>query len=128
MGKLKQKIVTGQYIDPSKAKRAQELRRQMTQEEEILWEQLRANRLEGCHFRRQQIINGFIVDFYCHAASLVIEVDGKIHDNQIESDTQRDQILKAKNLKVLRIKNADIHTNLDTVLKTIKNHLKQQST
>jgi very-short-patch-repair endonuclease len=128
MEKLKQKIVTGQHIDPGKATRAKELRHQMTEEEEILWEKLRANRLNGFHFRRQQIIDGFIVDFYCHAARLVIEVDGKIHDNQIEYDTQRDQILRAKDLQILRITNTEIHTDLETVLQSIKPHLHQQST
>lgn len=131
MEKLKQKIVTGQFVDPGKAKKAKkakELRHQMTEEEEILWEKLRANRLNGFHFRRQQIIDGFIVDFYCHTARLVIEVDGKIHDNQIEYDTQRDQIIKARDLTVLRITNTEIHTDLETVLQSIKTHLHQQST
>jgi very-short-patch-repair endonuclease len=127
MEKSKQNIVTGQYVDPVKVKRAKELRHQMTKEEEVLWEHLRANRLEGFHFRRQQIIDGFIVDFYCHSAKLVIEVDGKIHDNQTEYDAHRDQILKARNLQVLCITNTEIHTNLDAVLQSIKNHLKPQS-
>ena len=51
----------------------------MTPAEKILWQELRANKL-GVHFRRQQAIAGFIVDFYCHKAGLVVEVDGDIHD------------------------------------------------
>lgn len=47
----------------------------MTPAEKALWEELRANKL-GVHFRRQQVVQGFIVDFYCHQAALVIEVDG----------------------------------------------------
>ena len=69
-------IIIGQRIDPAKAQRARELRRRMTTEEKALWQRLRANRLDGFHFRRQQVIDGFIVDFYCHAASLVVETDG----------------------------------------------------
>ena len=72
-------IVIGQKVNSDKVQRAKELRRQMTPEENILWQYLRANRLHGLHFRRQQIIDGFIADFYCHASRLVIEVDGKIH-------------------------------------------------
>ena len=50
-----------------------------------VWQELRENKL-GVHFRRQQVIAGFIVDFYCHKAGLVVEVDGDIHDLQQEED------------------------------------------
>ncbi len=109
-------IVIGQKIKSDKLERAKELRRQMTPAEKILWEHLRANRLHGLHFRRQQIIDGFIVDFYCHAASLVIEIDGKIHEQQIEYDLERDQVLTARGLRLLRIKNEEIINELDQVL------------
>jgi very-short-patch-repair endonuclease len=55
--------VIGQKVDSALRQRAKELRREMTAEEKILWQHLRANRLHGFHFRRQQIIDGFIVDF-----------------------------------------------------------------
>ena len=69
-------IITNQKVTKEKLQRAKELRRNMTPAEKMLWGELRANKL-GIHFRRQQIIEGFIVDFYCHKASLVIEVDGE---------------------------------------------------
>ena len=78
-------INPGQKVTKEKQERAKELRRNMTPAEKILWHELRANKL-GVHFRRQQIIAGFIVDFYCHKAGLVIEVDGDIHDFQKEED------------------------------------------
>ena len=81
----------------------------------------------GRHFRRQQIIDGFIVDFYCHAAGLVIEVDGKIHEDQIEYDAERDRILKQRELQILRFTNAEIRANLDAVLRSIKTYVNQQS-
>ncbi|MHB8778456.1 MAG: endonuclease domain-containing protein [Anaerolineales bacterium] len=56
-----------------------ESRRDMTPAEKILWQELRANKL-GVHFRRQQVITGFIVDFYCHKAGLVIELDGVFYE------------------------------------------------
>ncbi len=109
-------IVIGQKVTPVKVQRAKELRREMTQEEKILWQHLRANQLNGLHFRRQQIIDGFIADFYCHAARLVIEVDGKIHQQQAEYDAERDRVLSARGLCLLRIKNEEVRQNLDSVL------------
>jgi very-short-patch-repair endonuclease len=112
-------IVIGQKVTSIKIQRAKELRSQMTQEEKILWQHLRANKLNGLHFRRQQIINGFIADFYCHAARLVIEVDGEIHQQQAEYDAERDQVLSARRLRLLRIKNEEVKQNLDRVLARI---------
>ncbi|MBH8571925.1 DUF559 domain-containing protein [Nostocaceae cyanobacterium CENA369] len=109
-------IVIGQKVNPVKLQRAKELRRQMTPEEKILWQHLRANRLHGLHFRRQQIIDGFIADFYCHAARLVIEVDGKIHEQQAEYDVERGKVLTGCGLRLLRIKNEEVRQELDKVL------------
>jgi very-short-patch-repair endonuclease len=112
-------IVIGQKVTSVKVQRAKELRSQMTQEEKILWQHLRANKLNGLHFRRQQIIDGFIADFYCHAAKLVIEVDGEIHQQQADYDAERDQVLSARRLRLLRIKNEEVKQNLDRVLARI---------
>ncbi|YAF95023.1 MAG: endonuclease domain-containing protein [Nodularia sp. CChRGM 3473] len=109
-------IVIGQKINPDKMQRAKELRRQITPAEKILWQHLRGNRLKNLHFRRQQIIDGFIVDFYCHSARLVIEVDGKIHEQQVEYDVERDKVLSARGLRLLRIKNELVQRELDQVL------------
>ncbi|MCG6138134.1 MAG: endonuclease domain-containing protein [Nostoc sp. LLA-1] len=109
-------IVIGQKINSDKMQRAKELRRQMTPAEKILWQHLRNNRLNNLHFRRQQIIDGFIVDFYCHSAKLVIEVDGKIHEQQAEYDAERDKVLIARGLRLLRIKNEAVQQELDQVL------------
>ena len=73
-------IIVGQAVDSVKVERSKELRKEMTPAEKILWGQLRGRRLRGLHFRRQQVIEGFIVDFYCHAAGIVVEVDGPIHE------------------------------------------------
>ncbi|MBD1877966.1 endonuclease domain-containing protein [Coleofasciculus sp. FACHB-T130] len=112
-------IVIGQNVTSAKVERAKELRKQMTDEEKILWQYLRANRLNGFHFRRQQIINGFIVDFYCHAVGLVVEIDGEIHERQAEYDAERDKILSARGLRLLRIKNEEVRQNVDKVLMRI---------
>jgi very-short-patch-repair endonuclease len=114
-------IVIGQKVDSIKVQRAKELRRRMTPEEEMLWKALRANRLGGLHFRRQQIISGFIVDFYCHAAKVIVEVDGTVHERQAQADRERDQILTAKGFSVLRFTNDEIRENFTEVLAKIMN-------
>jgi very-short-patch-repair endonuclease len=116
---IRRGLVIGQRIAPEKLERAKELRRAMTPEEAILWRALRTNRLEGYHFRRQQVVDGFIADFYCHAAGLVIEVDGGIHRDQRDYDGERDALLKERGLRVHRFTNEDIQTNLRGVLKQI---------
>jgi very-short-patch-repair endonuclease len=88
----------------------------MTPEEKLLWQRLRANRLQGLHFRRQQIIDGFIVDFYCHAADLVIELDGPAHQRRTDYDAERDRVISARGLRVLRIANSEITHDLEGVL------------
>jgi very-short-patch-repair endonuclease len=84
-----------------------------------LWTRLRAGRLEGIHFRCQQIIEPFIVDFYCHQAALVIEVDGSVHLDQEEYDRQRDYDLQMLGLRVMRFSNTDVDQNLEGVLEEI---------
>ena len=113
------RVVRGQKVDVAKVERARELRRRMTRSERALWQQLRANRLQGLHFRRQQVIDGFIVDFYCHAAALVVEVDGEIHRVQREYDTERDRVLAARGLQVLRFSDAEVDRDMSAVLARI---------
>ena len=113
-----QRIVVGQNVAPVKLQRAKELRRDMTEAERALWENLRGNLL-GFHFRRQQVIDGFIADFYCHAARLVVEVDGGVHAHRAEYDAQRDEVLQRRGLRILRIRNDDVQTNLAGVLARI---------
>ena len=100
--------------------RAKELRQTITPAERILWERLCDRRLSGRKFRRQPPIGTFIVDFYCPAACLVIEVDGGIHLVQAEADASRSQELEAQGYRVLRFTNEQIETDLETVLSTIQ--------
>jgi very-short-patch-repair endonuclease len=112
-------IITNQKVTKEKLQRARELRSNMTAAENLLWQELRANKL-GIHFRRQQIIAGFIVDFYCHKAALVIEVDGDIHDLQQEEDDKREKALKEMGLRIIRFRNQDVIRDLPTVVDDIK--------
>jgi very-short-patch-repair endonuclease len=115
-------IIPGQTVTKEKLQRARELRRDMTPAEKVLWQELRANKL-GIHFRRQQIIAGFIVDFYCHKTALVIEVDGDIHELQQDEDARREKVLTDLGLRIVRFRNEEILKDLSMVLKRIKENL-----
>ena len=112
-------IITGQRVSAAKAERARELRREMTPAERLLWERLRGRRLNGLKFRRQQVIDGFIADFYCHAAGLVVEVDGAVHRAQTAYDEQRTQVLKTRDLRVLRLSNDQVVQDIEGALERI---------
>ena len=113
--------------------RARELRRKMTEEEKILWEKLRNRRFYNLKFLRQHSVIYdrsyneplfFVADFYCAEASLILEIDGLIHELQQEYDQQRDFVLKQKGVRVLRIKNDELK-DLDPVKKKIITALHQ---
>jgi len=112
-------IVIGQKVSRELHERARELRRDMTPAERILWEKLRHNRLNRLQFRRQQIIDGFIVDFYCHSKALIVEVDGDIHDGQKDYDAERDNYLIARGFSILRFTNEEVKDDLAIVLQKI---------
>ena len=115
---MEEKIVRA-HRTPEKQALAVQMRREMTPSEARLWERLRANRLNGLSFRRQQVIGGFIADFYCRSARLVIECDGRVHENQAEYDRERDEIIAAYNLRILRFSNDAITHSLPAVLAKI---------
>ena len=112
-------IVIGQHVTADKIALAKELRRDMTPTERIIWNEVRAHRLNGFSFRRQQIVAGFIVDFYCHASAVVVEIDGPIHEEQVAYDAGRDRVLRDRGLRVLRFTNDEVRTDLKRVLNTI---------
>src|SRR6202012_5180293 len=100
---------------------ARSLRRESTDAERILWSELRHRRLGGAGFRRQAPIDNCIADFVCHAAKLVIELDGGQHfsDDGERSDARRTAAIEAKGFAVLRFSNLDVMTNRVGVLEAI---------
>jgi very-short-patch-repair endonuclease len=112
-------IVEGQRVDGGLADRAREFRRAPTLAERVLWQELRGRRLAGLRFRRQQIIDGYIADFYCHESGLVVEVDGPIHETQREQDAVRDEYIIANDLRILRVTNDDVLRRLPQTLERI---------
>ena len=107
---------------PSKLRaNARQLRKNSTDAERILWSALRDHRLNGIGFRRQAPIKNYIVDFICHSAKLVIELDGGQHssDPAEPADAARTNVIEARGFKVLRFGNLEVMTNRDGVLETI---------
>ncbi|MDO8581423.1 MAG: endonuclease domain-containing protein [bacterium] len=99
----------------------QKLRNTMTSGEQRLWAKLRARQLDGYKFRRQQGIGPYIVDFYCPDQSLVIEVDGDTHYDEVgkQHDAIRDACMKDRGICILRFTNKDIDDTIDGVLEKI---------
>jgi very-short-patch-repair endonuclease len=102
--------------------KARMLRKNMSESEEILWEQLKKKKLLGLRFRPQHPIDIFIADFYCHPLKLVIEVDGGIHksSDQKEYDLGREGELENWGIKVIRFTNNEIENNITQVIKEIE--------
>ena len=113
-------IVVGQRVQEAKIVLARNMRREMTVNEEILWTRLRRNGL-GANFRRQQIADGFIADFYCRSAALVVEVDSATHDP--EYDAERDRVSAARGITTLRFANKEVYTKIGSVLSCLRQYL-----
>ncbi len=92
----------------------------MTPQEAALWQRLRRSQLDSLHFRRRQIIDGFIADFYCHAAGVVIELDGAGHLRQVDYDQERDKAIAAHDLCVLRVADDEVDSDLELLLNRIR--------
>ena len=112
---------------------ARELRKNQTEEEDILWDLIRNRRLNGFKFLRQHPIvlkesNGikkfYITDFYCAEKKLIIEIDGETHLLQKEYDIGRDNILQEMGYTTLRITNNEIKNNVKTIIIKIEQFLK----
>jgi very-short-patch-repair endonuclease len=98
---------------------ARQLRTQQTDAENLLWSRLRAHRLLGLKFRRQQPVGTYVVDFFCPEQRLVVELDGGQHQERAGYDQSRDTWLKAEGYIVLRYWNNELMSNLDGVLEDI---------
>lgn len=99
---------------------ARELRQRATAAETVLWRAIRNRRLDGRKFRRQVPIGAFVLDFYCAAERLAVEVDGSIHEHQREADRLRQEVIESLGIRVLRIKNEEVETDISAALETIR--------
>lgn len=96
------------------------MRRNPTPAEAKLWSRIRKRQLAGYKFRRQHIIAGFIVDFYCPTLQLVVEVDGPIHQFQPRQDAQRTRILQARGVRIVRFSSEAVIKDTDQVVLSLQ--------
>jgi len=116
------RIITNQKVKNKKVELSKKLRKNMSKAETHFWNAVRNKKLFGLKFRRQQIINGFVVDFYCNSLRLCVEIDGDIHDQeeQKEYDEERDKKIKSHDLMLLRLINDEVINDFEKVIQKIK--------
>jgi len=116
----------GGYQSSGLGRFAQQLRKEPTDVESLLWEHLRDRRLLGFKFRRQHQFGDYIADFYCREANLVIECDGQIHarNESWHHDRLRDAYMSSQGLRVLRFTNEQVRRDTEVVLSKIGKHLR----
>ena len=98
---------------------ARKLRRDMTDAERLLWRHLRNRELLGHKFRRQHAIGGYIADFICIEAKLIVEADGGQHVDHANEDVERTDDLATLGYRVLRFWNDDVLLHTDAVLEVV---------
>jgi very-short-patch-repair endonuclease len=105
---------------------ARTLRSNMTDAEKLFWSKVRRKQIGCLHFYRQKNIGPYIVDFYCPAAKLIVEIDGGQHyqTDEMEKDKVRDRYLEKQGLTVIRFSNLDVLKNIDGVLERMREYLK----
>jgi very-short-patch-repair endonuclease len=102
---------------------ARAMRKNPTPAEDLLWRYLRGSRFHGAKSRRQVPFDRYVVDFYSHAAKLVVELDGRQHEWFAEYDAGRTEILERMGVRVIRFTNAEVCEDLDSVLARIQAEL-----
>jgi very-short-patch-repair endonuclease len=95
--------------------RARALRRNMTDAERSIWRVLRLSQIDGHRFRRQVPLGPYIVDFVCHDARLIIEIDGGQHDRSSSGEAKRARFLQDQGYRMLRFWNNEVLSNLEGV-------------
>jgi very-short-patch-repair endonuclease len=98
---------------------ARNLRHESTTEEKKVWNVLRNKKFHNYKFRRQHVIEGFVVDFYCEKLLLAIELDGKIYERQKDYDELRQQLIEEKGIKFIRVTNEEIKKDITILFNKI---------
>ena len=112
--------MSGVFSSASEKKLRQKLRKSMPKAEIILWSRLRRKQLRGTRFRRQHSVGPYVIDFYCPALKLAIEVDGESHtETKKPYDDMRQHHIERYGIRFLRYTNSDVYENLDGVLNNI---------
>ena len=108
-----------EYASKHMIDRARSLRQEETPPEDLLWLALRNGQIGGLKFRRQHPIGPYVVDFYCHGAKLVVEVDGMSHEAKALQDAAKAKLIESQGLRILRVTNEEVMRNLDAVTREI---------
>ena len=105
--------------------RAKTLRRAMSLPEVLLWKAIKGRQVDGLHFRKQHPVGPYVLDFYCDAEKLAIEVDGSSHSfgERPERDERRGAWLAAQGIATLRLSAALILRDVDDAVRTIRGYL-----
>jgi very-short-patch-repair endonuclease len=106
---------------------ARDLRKDQTLTEAKVWKLLRNRRYLELKFRRQLVIEGFVVDFFCKELKLGIEIDGGIHLNNKEYDDIRQMIIESEGIRIIRITNEEIQNNPKILFDKIKQAIENNS-
>ena len=111
---------------PSRNDLRRELRSQLTPAESLLWAHLQRRQLLGRKFRRQHGVDNYILDFYCPAEKLGVELDGASHDHEVaqDRDSERSEFLRRAGIRVVRFENREVRENLEGVLLEIARHFR----
>jgi len=111
-------------FNPKLKERAKKLRKAGNLSEVLFWNQVKQKKLLSLDFHRQKIIGNYIVDFYCPALDLVVEIDGKSHDFKVEYDKIRDDFLKSLGLTIIHYADIEIKHNLNSVMISLEHYCK----
>ncbi|MBS1941165.1 MAG: DUF559 domain-containing protein, partial [Bacteroidetes bacterium] len=109
-------------FNPALKQRAKELRKAGNLAEVLFWQQVHRKKFKGYDFDRQKIIGNYIVDFYCSNCQVVVEIDGKSHDDKQEYDARRDAYLQSLGLTVIHIPAKDVLQHLDGTMAWLEEH------
>ena len=104
-----QGVIRNQKINPKKLELARHFRKNPTESEDIVWQLLRNRQIKNLKWRRQQVIDGFIVDSYCAELDVVLEIDGSVHEKEKvkEYDEDRTSVFESRDIRTFRLKNED---------------------
>ena len=101
--------VVHKKINPKKLELARHFRKNPTESEDAVWQMLRNRQIKNLKWRRQQVIDGFIADFYCAELNVVLEIDGSVHEKEEvkECDEYRTSVFESRGIRTFRLKNED---------------------
>lgn len=102
-------VTRNQKINPEKLELAKQFRKDSTASEDAVWQMLRNRQIKNLKWRRQQVIDGYIADFYCAELNVVLEIDGLVHDDQEtkEYDGYRSIAFESKGIRTFRLRNEE---------------------